>query len=993
MAIEAFRKLAVARLMAVVVSLLLPWALRAELLPVNQEEGSDTAALVSYAAAVRLHIESDPVLAAAYLAFWHQLAQVGDLSGLDDEAAERFQVASRATAGALASQYLERRGDSRLVNVLSSLLVAIAAGESPAGASESLLAAVDRAIAPRVLVDGRYDFSAAMQAPAELGFGPDVWLRCRSSPACVAIHDELFAAAMADVSLEAGFTERMAQDGSLQTLPELPQLIAGIVGLDERLRAVGPDLPAVARAAANAYWQALGTGIAPALAGNGAPQGSEDLRALLTLGRVSAWVSGSPGMATSFAVIGPPMLEFARLASGALGGGAFLGATAGAGLLFAGVQALALFADGPAAPPPGLDNLVAELRESSQRNLVGLRAEGQLASNLLDTRLVRLGIALDVVKDDVAQIQTAQRARVRSDFLVQDARRWTGFEEENDRCFSLRTRSPATGRLQPADFRRCEERFLQGAVRRSQYATRARDFVLDARFLDAGDLRFPFRHQYPLLLTLNGMDSAAALALSDPLEWQQHAAALLRLYQENPAGPADFARRSEALRSLRAAGMRIHDALAGLAVRRDVLQAPAFNQAVHERALDDYFAALRALLRRVDALDDSAADTFGKRMTVGLDQSLPEGTRGAAIETILSGAREGSLALRPCSSSPDAAFLAPEAGLLAESRRFFAAPITAEELARSWNRDMVAGFDLRPVSHARLVPLPFLWAALDGHAELEVCLARFRPAVAEFTRDEMPLRDHLRASVEVDAAIDVRFTPGPELARELGLDASRQPIVIASYAASRRCSFGYRMDGEGCSRGQCLAQLAPMMWSADGNAAVNGGSCAGDPLPQQLARVNKLAHASELVDLGDALTGPYWRARDAQRARLEADVRRSSEFEAASALYLRYFALAGVTLAAWLDPTQPLGPLFAADDPVAPRAAMAGLLERRVPLAALEDELVGQREGILERVAARGREVAADDAFARLPHLMGLREPLSRIDLMLLAYQSAQPPP
>ena len=959
----------------------------AEPVPAAPTAQSETAALVGYAAAVRLHLESDPGRAPAYLAFWHQLAAAGDLSGLDEAAVERFRASISGIAGTQASPYVGPPGSTLLVDVLGVSLGALLRGERSPGTAENLLAAVDRIIAPRVLVNGRYDYSAAMRVPLELGFGPDVWLRCRKSPACVAVHDELFAPAMAGVSLEAGFDERLAGDPQLQSLPEMPQLIAGIMDLDARLRAAGPDLAAAARETANAYWQALGAGVAPTLGGDADAASSEELRALLALGRASAWLSGSPSMATSFAVVGPPMLEFAKLAAGGLGSGAFLGATAGVGLLFAGVQALALFDDGPAAAPPALDRLVAELRESSGRGLAGLRAEGQLASNLLDMRLVRLGIALDVVKDDVARIETAQRTRVRSDFLVQDARRWTGFEEENDRCFSLRTRNPATGRLQAADFRRCEERFLQGAVRRSQYATRARNFVLDARFLDAADLRFPFRHHYPLLLTMNGMSDTAALALSDPLEWQQHAAALLRLYQENPARPEDHARRSEALRSLRAAGMRTHDALAGLAVQQDVLKPPSFNRSVHARALDEYFAALQALVRRVGALDDPEADAFGKRMTVGLGQPLPEGPRGEAIETALSGALEGTRALKPCGSAPDGAFLAPEAGLLAEARRFFASPVTAEELARSWHRDAIAGFGLAPISYAALVPTPFLWAALDGHGELEICLARFRPAVAEFTRDEMPVRDHLRASVELDAEIEVRFTPAPELAHDLGLDPARPPIVIARHAASRRCSFGYRMDGEGCSRAQCLAQLAPTMWSAASGVSMNGGSCVGDPLPVQLARDNVLAGAGELVDLGAALAGPYWQRRAPAQVRLTSDVLRSSEFETASALYLRYFALAGLTLAAWQDRAPPLSPLFTDSDPVAPRAVVAALIEGHMPADELERALAAEHDRIIAQVSARGREVATDDAYARLPHLVALREVLSRVDLLLLAYQ------
>lgn len=977
------------RLVATVAGLSAALAVHADTLPRSAED-LDVAGLVSYAAAVRLNVTDDPALASAYIAFWQQLAGLADVSEIDEERMAPIAAAGELVASAVAAGGLQRGAPYRLADALNLSVVALAELGAGAGPAESMLAAVDQVIAPRVLVNGRYDFAGSLLRPAELGFSPDVWLRCRESPACVEAHDALFAERMGGLSLGATFAERVARDERLRHLPELAQLTAGIVGLGAQLRESGATLPEAAAMAANDYWQALAANLAPTLGGEPAPQGEESLQALLELGRASAWLSGSQQAAAAFGIVGPPMMDVTRFAAQGFAGSAFLSATAGVGLLLAGVHALAMFDGAGMTPPRELDRLVAELRDNAYRNFLGLRAESQLASNLIDTRLVRLGIALDVVKDDVARIETAQRARVRADYLVQDARRWTGFEEDNDRCFSLRTRNPATGLLQPAEFRRCEERFLQGAVRRSQYATRARDFMLDARFLEAADLRFPFRHHYPLLLAFGGIDPNAALALNDPFEWQQHTAALLRLYQENPAAPADYARRSEVLRSLRGAGMRMHDALAALVLEQGGNGPRAgFNLALHQRALDEYFGALRNLVRRVGALDDPEADEYGKRLTAGFDQPLPAGRKRTAIEALLSGAREGSMALRACAAAPDDAFLASESGLLAEARRFFATPITAEELARSWNRDAVAGFGLEPQSYAALVPLPFLWSALEGMGELEICLARFRPGVAEFTRDESPLRNHLQARVDVDATLEVRFRPGPELAARLNIDPARPQIVVARYQGARSCTFGYRMDAEGCSRGQCLAQVVPLIWSADAGTDINGGTCSGDSLVQQLARDNQLSDRGELIDLGEAFAGPYWEGRAAQLARLEGDARRSSEFETASSYYLRYFALAGVTLGAWPDPAEPLAPLFGEEDPVAPRAVVNALLERKVPGPVLEEELAVHQARILEKVAARGAEVAEGDALYQLAHMAGLRETLMRVDLLLAAYRGA----
>lgn len=943
-------------------------------------DDSITGALLGYTSAVQLRLERDPVLAATYLAFWQQLAGMEDPAVLSEESAGGILARSEAVDRALRRRYPQSPAPYRLADTLNVAVAALAATRD--GQPESLLAAVDRLVAPRLAVNGRYEFAGTLQGPADLGIGADLWLRCRQSPACIEAHDSLFGEALGGASMTAGLAERLERDELLRELPELPRLVAGIGALEQRLRKSPLNLRDAAAAAAGGYWQAIAGELAPA---GVSPAGDPaELRTLLALGRTSAWLAGSEQLANSFGVAGPPLLEYSRLAL--QGGGGFLAATAGVGLLFAGAQALSLFDGGSAPPPRELNRLFGELHETTYRNFVGLRAESMLASNAIDARLVRLGLTLDVVRDDVARIETAQRARIRADFLVQDARRWTAFEEDNDRCFSLRSLDNRTGRLRPADFRRCEDRFLQGAVRRAQYLTRAQDYLLDARFLEPADLRFPFHHHYPLLLTQAGVDSKTALALVDPYEWQQHAAALLRLYQETPAEVGDHARRAEALRALRAPGARIHEALAGLALAGSG-SAPVFRSALHQQSLDAYFAALRGLANRVAALDDPEADRYGKRLTEGLDQPLPAGRRLTAIEAVLSAAQQGDTALRACTDAADAQFLAPEAGLSAESRRFFDAPITTAELSRSWNREAVAGFGFTPESWATLVPRPYLWAALDGHGELEICLARMRPAVAEFTREEGPLRNHLKANVLLEAQLEVRFTPGPALTGELGLPAGRPPIVVARYEATRACTFAYRNDAEGCSRGQCLAQLAPQLWASHSGVPVNGGSCSGEPLPLQLARQNQLEGAGELVDLAAALAAPYWQARSERSARLLADAARSSEYENAAALYLQYFALAGTTLGTWPDPSEPLAPLYADDNALTPRAVLERLVEARSGAAALEAELATVRTQVLEQVVARGREVERDDVLYRLSHLHALRETLTRIDLMLAAYQ------
>ena len=825
-----------------------------------------------------------------------------------------------------------------------------------------------------------------MQEPADLAIGADLWLLCRQSSACAGAHDKLFGKALVEVPLTAGLSARLDRDSQLRSLPELAQLTVGILSLEEQLGNSRLKPRDAAAAAARGYLQAIGAELKPVSgAGVSASPDPSELQVLLELGRASAWLAGSEKLANSFEVVGPPLLDYSRLLL--QGGGGFLAATAGVGLLVAGVQALSLFDTNDAPPPAELNQLIDELYKNTYRNFVGLRAESMLASNAIDTRLVRLGLTLDVVRDDVERIETGQRARVRADFLVQDARRWTEFEANNDRCFSLRSMDPKTGRLRPADFRRCEDNFLQGAVRRAQYLNRAQDYLLDARYIEADDLRFPFHHHYPLLLTQAGLDRKTALGMVDPYAWQQQAVALLRLYQENPATAGEYARRADALRKLREPGAKIDTALDGLVVARNG-GAPAFRTELHQQALDAYFASLRSLVSRVGVLDDPEADRYGKRLSRGLDQPLPGGRRLAAIEAVLSNAKQGETKLRACRDVADNQFLAPASGLAVESGGFFNEPISADEIARSWNRDAIADFDLAPESWAPLVPRPYLWAALDGHGELEICLATLRPAAAEFSREDASLAKHLRGNVRLEAELEVRFIPGAGLMQKLALPATRSSVVVARYQATRACSFAYRKDDEGCSRGQCLAQLAPEFWSSGDAQSFAGGTCSGESLQRQLSRKNILEDDSEVAAMTDMLNDLYWSARTERSARLLADAARSREYENASVLYLQYFALAGTTLGTWPDPSAPLAPLFADENALTPRAVLQKLIDERIEPAALEVEIDAVRSKVLKKVNVRGAEVALGDARYRLPQLGALRETLSRIDMLLAAYQN-----
>jgi len=733
------------------------------------------------------------------------------------------------------------------------------------------------------------------------------------------------------------------------------------------------------------------TGIRPPTAGMPGAVDVHALEALFTLGRAGAHLAGQDALANVFTVTRSPVLDFANVISQGALLGTLASSTAGVGLLFAGVQALSLFdgmaVDGRAGvtAPAELRRLVLELNEATYRDMQSARAEQLLATNTIDTRVAALGIALDVVKTDVARLESAARRRVGSDFQATAARRWTAFDEDNERCFSLRNRDARTGLLRAAEFRRCEDRFLQGATRRSQYATRATEYVLDARFMAVGDPRFPFHDHYPLLATQGGLDSRSALALSDPLEWQQHAAALLRLYQENPAGAGEQQKRRETLTSLHAAGTRTQQALLGLTLREAPDGSLGFRNDLHRKALDDYFESLRRLAVRVSALDDPDAHPYGKRLTEGLNQPLPDGLKRAAMEATLSGAATGGGQIQTCSNAPADAFLPQSERLLAESRRFFGSPVRPEELAAAWNRQVVDDLLLQPASFVDLVPPHFLWASLEGLGSIEICLSRFRPETVAFTRDKGPGRDALLGTTLVGAEVQVRFRPSAASAAEAGIEEGRG-IVVGNYAAERACTFGYRNDEQQCSRAECLPQLAPLLWSGDSRAAPEGARCEGEPFAALLPRRN-LASLDDIDKrLNTAIETVYWRQQAEKLARLEADVLRSSEYELASALYLKYYALAGITLGTYPDSGAALGGLFSPTEPLAPRGLVQSLLNERVEPGELLGQLASREQQVRTAVTERGREVEQAGRAPDFPHLRALAETLARIDLATSAY-------
>jgi hypothetical protein len=837
----------------------------------------------------------------------------------------------------------------------------------PAGGSEALARLVDRHVTPRLDGGPRYGFGGSLAGTARLGAATTLWRECRASPACTTAHDALFAPAMGGVSIRAGLVDRLAGDARLVREPDVAALRTALAtGLG---RAAGGDdrRQAALLALADGAWRLI----------DARPDAEPvRLRALLTVGSAAATLAGAPARADAFAMLGPS-LE-AAAAPGPRRGG-WLAAAARLGLVLAGGQALALF-DGAAAlrprpgppagdAPPALARLVTTLYAGTARDLAALRTDVATAAAGTDAQLAALAVAVDVLKEDLGRVESAQQAQVRAAFQAAEGRRWTAFDADNERCFALRNRVAGSSRLRTTEFRRCEDRFLQGAVRRAQYVTRNTDYLLDARYLEAADLRFPFHAHYPLLLVRAGVDQRSALALPDPVDWLQQATALLRLYQENPAANADRARRAEVLRQVRAAGTRLQSALDGL-VTGGASSPRAWSGATNARLLDAYFASLDALLERIDALDPAAADRHGKRLTAGLDQPLPAGGNARAA-----GDARLTVPLAPCAEAPAEAFRVPADAVVAETRRFFDEPITAADVAAVWNRERIGGLGLPAAALAGVVPPPWAWAALDGLGRLEACLLAFRPESVEWTRTPATEPDSFVAGTDLAARIVIRFVPGDALAGIPGFTPGT-PVVLAERAALRRCRFAYRREPGGCSGAGCLAQVAPALWSVPESAAVAGVSCADAPF-------TALVTVEAPVPVPPGLAARYWAGREQAVATLAADVRRSTAWARATAAWREYFAYAGVALGSYADGGAALAPLLDAAGPLAPEGVARARLVDRAPGASLRGQLAAERARLGAAADARGREVVADGG---LPALDGLDDAIGRIDVLLAAY-------
>jgi hypothetical protein len=969
--------------------------------------------MAAYLGSVRQHVDSDPALAAAYLVFWSELkAGEGSQPGTADTArTARYFEEIAALATTVASEVGRQYGKDhqrflvadvikRTVAALSSKAAGALPGAKPDPAAlavspeaERLLANLDVLTRPNATAEGRYRFSGQLRTVASIGSSAEVWNLCKVLPACVRAHDRVFAPAMAGVSLIADAKRRLKGDPGLaetELWKELQPLAAEMQGQVSKAGSEEARMAALKSAAA-AHWQAAMQAL-PASAGMKAPESGAiapqkaQLDALFSLGLAGAQIAGADKLANAFTIARKPALEFASLAAQGATASSLLTSMAGVALVVAGVQAIAMLDGNDAADQAAsaqMRELITALDARTYGALRDASAEQLLAINALDARMAQLGLALDVVKTDVARLESAGRRRIAANWQSETGRRWSAFDAENDRCFSARRRDPDTGLLSRTDFRWCEERFLAGATLKARYANRSAEFVMDGRFAEVSERDYPFHTHWPLLLTISGMNQKEALALPDPVEWQQYTAALLRLYREHPAAPVEVVGRTETLTTLAASGARLRSGVRGL-VLSGTGQGAVFRADLHRRALDEYVAKLGRLAERVEALDDPAAHPFGKRMTAGLGQSVPEtGSRRTAIENLLRRGIVGASGLKTCKDASPDAFLANRDRITAEARRLFGSPVTPDEVASVWNREQINRLSLDADSFTAAIPSPWLWATTAGLGSIEACLTRLRPETLSFTREPGPLEDSLKGNVVMGADLEIRFVPGREGAAALGLERGAH-VLLTQQTGGRACTFGYRNDDEGCSRAQCLVDVAPSVWGTERRLTAKHVSCGEAPLREQMS-VTPAAYPAGLDAASQRLAALYWAQEGPRTRTIEADALRSDEFVDASAAWFSYFALSGTTLGVWPEPAEFLADLFAEGSVLAPREVVRVMLREHMDSGRMRKVLKTRIDEVMTRIEVRGRDLAAA-GDPPLPQLSALDDTLDRIDLLRAAY-------
>ncbi len=966
--------------------------------------------MAAYHTSVRQHVEADPALAAAYLVFWSELKGGAAVhpDPADAAATARYFEELTALASTVSTEIGRQYGKDHkrflVADVVKKTVATLstratvklpgakvdtkALAVSPE--AERLLTNLDVLTRPKTTSEGRYRFSGTLRAVSFIGSSAEVWNLCKAVQACVNAHDKLFAPAMAGLSLIADAKRRLEGDLVVaeSDLWKTMQPIASDMDAQLSQATTAEARDAVLKAAAAAHWKTVmqelpvTAGVKPPTTGQLPPDGTR-LDALFSLGLAGAELAGVDKLANAFAIARKPALDFATLAAQGATSSSLLTSIAGVALVVAGVQAISLLDGDDAADQLAsaqMRELITTLDARTYGALRDAASEQLLAINALDSRIAELGLALDVVKTDVARLESAGRKRIASNWQSETAKRWTAFDSENERCFSLRRRDPETQRLPRSDFRWCEERFLQGATQKARYANKSSEYAMDPRFADAADRDYPFHAHWPLLLTTGGMDQKQALGMSDPLEWQQYSAALLRLYREHPASPVEHAGRVETLQTLSAAGQRLHTQLQGL-VLDPGKTTPAFRSTLHAQAFDEYLQALSSLAAHVEQLDDPAVHDFGKRMTAGFYQMPPAaGAKHTAIENALRRSVLGESGLKTCDGAEPSGFLPNRDRLTAEARRFFGSPITAGEVSAVWNRELINRLALDVDSLAGSIPAPWLWASLAELGSIEVCITRLRPESLSFTREGGSEKDTLKGSVILAADLEVRFLPHEDTAKTLGLK-SGESLLLSQQTGGRACTFAYRNDEDGCSRAQCLADIAPTLWGTEERLANKTVRCSEEPLRTQLARAPKAA-ATGLEAKAEALAPLYWSVHAERIARIEADVLRSDQFIDASSAWLKYYALAGVTLGPWPEPAEFLADLFAADSSLAPREVVRTMLRRHVGSGTVMKPLRTQLDEVLGKVQARGKDLIDSGAVSALPHLAAIEDMLDRVELL-----------
>jgi hypothetical protein len=478
-----------------------------------------------------------------------------------------------------------------------------------------------------------------------------------------------------------------------------------------------------------------------------------------------------------------------------------------------------------------------------------------------------------------------------------------------------------------AAFEKCQKAFVDQVALYSLYRLSPSEYTSELRFADVGNSMFPYLHTLPALSALMGGDTAGINDMANPRDWSNVSIAYLQLLQKNKK--KKWSRVKGDLDQLIAMGERIRQSIAGIAFQGEQNK---LKIAQFDSVLDSYHDRLIAMLQLRSDL--TKKDIYGRDPLAPLSQPVRADTFQSKFVSI-----EHPTGMQTCPDLPDSGFVINPANFTADinNTRGVVRDYVKEQAPMYWNRKTLDSLKLAfphdPPVVLKMLPPQFVWAHLAGIGKLDVCIRTYRPTKffeSGFNVYTPWVRAHYdRLTFALEAQIDVRFTPGSELAKRLSI-ASDKPLLLRSIyneTTSQTPNYlAFLMDSPGGFHyPDCLAQWAKMYWEA---TSTDSGATAGAPVNKVAGTPfidNFLASGAMYDDqassapLNKAIEDMFFSQKAVELAERKADLAASDQMHEAAPVYQGLLAASSIGLAQISNTSMSLDQLFGVGKLFSPR--------------------------------------------------------------------------